>query len=53
MPIILQQDLEKIAIWEGFLFQTKITSGHSVEYTKEANYISLNNWIRYRVKKKP
>ena len=44
---ILQQDLEKIAFWEGFLIQTKITSGHSVEYIEEAKYISLNNWIKF------
>jgi hypothetical protein len=46
-------DANYFAIWEGFLIQTKITSGHSVEYTEEANYISLNNWIRFRVKKNP
>lgn len=44
---------KSIAIWEGFLIQTNITSGHSVEYIEEAKYISLNNWIRFRVKKKP
>ena len=42
---------KSIAIWEGFLIQTNITSGHSVEYIEEAKCISLNNWIRFRVKK--